>query len=90
MLTFKLIHQTCNNLFATNEKISNFPIVQITFKFAMKKYLDLPYFLLLAGILLLIREIFRFDCTDLSLSSFDDIISKILFILLMVYIIKKK
>ena len=56
----------------------------------MKKYLDLPYFLLLAGILLLIREIFRFDCTDLSLSSFDDIISKILFILLMVYIIKKK
>ena len=62
----------------------------LTFKFAMKKQLDLPYFLLLAGILLLIREIFLFDCADLSLSSFDDIISRILFILLMVYIIKKK
>lgn len=62
----------------------------LTFKFAMKKYLDLPYFLLLAGILLLIREFFLFNYIDLSLSSYDGIISKILFILLMVYIIKKK
>jgi len=56
----------------------------------MKKYFDLPYFLLLAGIILLIREISRFEFNDLSASSFDGIISQILFILLMIYIIKKK
>ncbi len=54
----------------------------------LKKYFDLPYILILFGVILLIRAVILLDYKDLSLSSFGNFISPIGLILTMIFVIK--
>jgi len=54
----------------------------------LKKYLDLPYILIIFGIIGLIRAFILFDYNNISTSSFDKFISPVLLILTMIFVIK--
>jgi len=54
----------------------------------LKKYFDLPYILILFGLILLIRAVVLLDYNDLALSSFGNFISPIGLILTMIFVIK--
>lgn len=54
----------------------------------LKKYFDLPYILILFGVILLIRAVILLDYKDLSLSSFGNFISPTGLILTMIFVIK--
>jgi hypothetical protein len=54
----------------------------------LKKYLDLPYFLILLGIVGLIRAFILFDYNNFPTSSYDKFLSPTLLILTMIFVIK--
>jgi len=54
----------------------------------LKKYIDLPYLFILFGLFIIVIEFILMDYSNLSFSSFDNVISGFLLILTMIFVLK--